>query len=251
MDLTGLNPSHKRGMDFLKFITELDQRVYPESMGMLFVVNAPWFFSALWAIARLWLDDRTRNKIHILGSNYKEVLLRHIPAENLPVEFGGTDPFVVPHADPNVVGHLKIESFDPPLQELPIAAGEKKSVKLPVRRSGANVSWFFRTASKDIRFAASFKPAHPDAAEMVLVHPQRFDADQARVEGSYECKQEGEVHFVWDNSYSYFTGKVVRFHIEALHHDEQHHARLEAAAQQHAQDAASEGKDAHTDKQST
>ena len=47
-------------------------------------------FSALYAIVKGFLDERTRSKVRILGSNYQPTLLEHIDAENLPSFLGGT-----------------------------------------------------------------------------------------------------------------------------------------------------------------
>lgn len=59
-------------------------------MGKFYIINAPYLFSAVWAIIKPWLDEVTVSKIEILGSGYKEALLKQIPRENLPAEFGGT-----------------------------------------------------------------------------------------------------------------------------------------------------------------
>lgn len=36
---------------------------YPENLGMMFVINAPFVFSACWSIAKGFLDERTVKKI--------------------------------------------------------------------------------------------------------------------------------------------------------------------------------------------
>ena len=47
-------------------------------------------FSALYAIIKGFLDERTRSKVRIIGSNYRPILLENIDAENLPEFLGGT-----------------------------------------------------------------------------------------------------------------------------------------------------------------
>jgi len=69
---------------------KIAQDFYPETMGACFVVNAPMLFSFLWAIIKGFLDERTRAKVRIVGSNFREVLLEHVDAENLPDFLGGT-----------------------------------------------------------------------------------------------------------------------------------------------------------------
>ena len=43
---------------------------YPENMGCMFVVNAPFIFSGAWAVVKGFLDERTVKKIKILGSSF-------------------------------------------------------------------------------------------------------------------------------------------------------------------------------------
>ncbi|PFH54084.1 glycoside hydrolase family 71 protein [Amanita thiersii Skay4041] len=63
---------------------QVSQDYYPETMGQLAIVNAPASFTAIWAAIRPWLSKETAEKVDILGSDYREVLLDLIDAENLP-----------------------------------------------------------------------------------------------------------------------------------------------------------------------
>ena len=64
----------------------------------MFIVNAPMLFSGIWSMIKIWLDEKTKSKITIIGSSYKEELLKYvtkiyilkIDAENLPDFLGGT-----------------------------------------------------------------------------------------------------------------------------------------------------------------
>lgn len=60
-------------------------------MGKFYIINAPWAFTAVWAVIKPWLDEVTVAKIDIIsGRQVKEKLLAQIEPQNLPVEFGGT-----------------------------------------------------------------------------------------------------------------------------------------------------------------
>lgn len=80
---------------------------YPETLSTIAIVNAPSFFPTIWGwikATRLlvretilltqtpqgWFDPGTRNKIHILGKNPAETLLKLIDAKDLPRQYGGT-----------------------------------------------------------------------------------------------------------------------------------------------------------------
>lgn len=56
----------------------------------MFIVNAPMLFTAIWAIIKPWLDEKTQKKITIIGSSFKEKLLELVAPENLPEFLGGT-----------------------------------------------------------------------------------------------------------------------------------------------------------------
>jgi len=68
---------------------QVSQDYYPETMGQLAIVNAPQSFTAIWNVIKPWLSKETIEKVDILGSDYKEVLLDLIEAENLPSSLGG------------------------------------------------------------------------------------------------------------------------------------------------------------------
>ena len=92
MDLAGVSiTSFYRVKDYVFQAAGIGQDRYPECMGKFYIINAPWAFSTVWSIVKPWLDEVTVAKIDIVSSgSVKEKLLSQIPAENLPVEFGGT-----------------------------------------------------------------------------------------------------------------------------------------------------------------
>jgi len=47
-------------------------------------------FTGVWAVAKNFVDEKTRKKINIVGSGYKKVLREVIDEENLPDFLGGT-----------------------------------------------------------------------------------------------------------------------------------------------------------------
>jgi hypothetical protein len=91
LDLQGVSLSNfYRVREYVMAAAAIGQDRYPEIMGKFYIINAPWAFSAVWSIIKVWLDEVTVSKIDIIGSTYRDKLLAQIPAENLPKEFGGT-----------------------------------------------------------------------------------------------------------------------------------------------------------------
>lgn len=93
MDLSGMSASIWNGQTraMLKRLTGVLSDHYPETMGLLFIVNAPSFFAAIWSVVRLFLDPGTVQKISILSSGSTQELFRHVDPASLPPFLGGTD----------------------------------------------------------------------------------------------------------------------------------------------------------------
>ncbi|KAF8195579.1 CRAL-TRIO domain-containing protein [Pholiota molesta] len=68
---------------------QVSQDYYPETMGQLAIINAPATFTMIWSVVKPWLSKETVAKIDILGSDYQDVLLELVDAENLPTSLGG------------------------------------------------------------------------------------------------------------------------------------------------------------------
>lgn len=68
----------KKTYSFVNIASKMCQDSYPEILGQMFIINTPMLFSGVWAIVKPWLDDKTKAKIKILGSNYKKTLLEYV-----------------------------------------------------------------------------------------------------------------------------------------------------------------------------
>ncbi|TKA22360.1 Sec14 cytosolic factor [Salinomyces thailandicus] len=90
MDMKGVGLT-KAGQvyGYLQSASGISQNYYPERLGKLYIINAPWGFSGVFAVVKRFLDPVTVAKIHVLGSGYKSELLGQVPKENLPKELGG------------------------------------------------------------------------------------------------------------------------------------------------------------------
>lgn len=215
MDLKGLSLFHKQGVDTFKETSEIDKNRYPEILGQLFVVNAPWIFPVLYKLVKGFLDPKTRTKVHVLGSNFKEKLLEYIDEDSLPEEYGGKchcDPACVRAAEPV---EMDLNANDPELIEEPLPAGKSFEKVVDSGVDGLTVSWFFRTEKHDIQFAVKWEPKDTTNDKEEYVFPsKRYSADSTQVEGSYSTKGEGRLILTWDNTYSYFTAKKLLYHLE-------------------------------------
>eukprot|EP00924_Labyrinthula_sp_SR-Ha-C_P004660 maker-scaffold_1-snap-gene-7.32-mRNA-1 protein AED:0.34 eAED:0.34 QI:57/0.5/0.33/0.66/0.5/0.33/3/0/280 len=76
-----------KGMRILGNILKLCQKVYPETLGQTFVINAPSFFSIFWSFVRKFLSDDTAQKTEILSKNQidkaKEFLTQYLDDKDI------------------------------------------------------------------------------------------------------------------------------------------------------------------------
>ncbi|EZF30821.1 hypothetical protein H109_07885 [Trichophyton interdigitale MR816] len=90
MDMKGVGLGNASSViGYVRQASAISQNYYPERLGKLYIINAPWGFSTVFAMVKGFLDPVTVKKIHVFGGGYESELLSQIPAENLPVQFGG------------------------------------------------------------------------------------------------------------------------------------------------------------------
>lgn len=63
---------------------------------MTIIINTPTSFKAAWAFIKGFLDEKTRNKIIIVGTKYHEKLFKIVDPELVPTFLGGKceQPFI-------------------------------------------------------------------------------------------------------------------------------------------------------------
>ena len=91
IDLLGLTTSlmNKQIMDFVNKLTSVCSNYYPGIMDCMYFVNTSLVFKTIWAPCKYLYEYETRQRIFLLGFDYKKELLKKIDIQNLPKFFGG------------------------------------------------------------------------------------------------------------------------------------------------------------------
>ncbi|KAK9366599.1 CRAL-TRIO domain-containing protein [Lipomyces kononenkoae] len=86
---------------------------YPETLGCIFIIGAPSFFSTVWGWIKRWFDPITTSKIFILSKHdMKATLELFIDPANIPKKYGGELDFEfgqMPILDPGLKDLLRWE----------------------------------------------------------------------------------------------------------------------------------------------
>ncbi|VDD74686.1 unnamed protein product [Mesocestoides corti] len=162
-------------LNFVLEMTSIFEVNFPELMAVCFVLNAPSFFSMVFSLMKPLLSKETQNKIHILGSNYVDDLLKLFDPEGLPAHYGGKmrDPDGDPkcssricwggtvpesyyqiHQTPNAPA----EDSDDTFLLVPVSRGSKEYYYVGEAKVGDKILWEFYTESNDIAFSLWVEP---------------------------------------------------------------------------------------------
>eukprot|EP00471_Norrisiella_sphaerica_P004243 CAMPEP_0184487404 /NCGR_PEP_ID=MMETSP0113_2-20130426/10021_1 /TAXON_ID=91329 /ORGANISM="Norrisiella sphaerica, Strain BC52" /LENGTH=399 /DNA_ID=CAMNT_0026869709 /DNA_START=74 /DNA_END=1270 /DNA_ORIENTATION=+ len=187
VDLSGLSMSHRHGLAFIQRCAKIDEQYYPETMGKLYIVNAPRLFPFFWGICKKWVHPNTQAKIQVLSTGFEKVLRENIPAPFLASEYGGKctcaqfdedgkkkkklkekkkEYLCIPCCDLSEMKDAlkyKNEAYDSMSHKsLTVRAGSVEEVKVEnIDKSGSQFSWNFKTLGKNIEFSVSCIPKRP------------------------------------------------------------------------------------------
>lgn len=92
VDLKNVNISRmfdSKFKDFLKFVSVMSQDYYPEMLGKMFIVNAPFLFKGVWAVVKIWLDKKTKSKIEMHSDVPIKRIQEFVELDNLPAFLHG------------------------------------------------------------------------------------------------------------------------------------------------------------------
>lgn len=95
-DMTNVNMTlNMQSIAYIKRILAVDQMYYPETLHKLFIINCPWYFTALYGLFKPFIDQRTKDKVCLLRSDYLPYLLEQMDISQIPEDFGGESADVV------------------------------------------------------------------------------------------------------------------------------------------------------------
>uniref|UniRef100_A0A8I6G5V9 SEC14-like lipid binding 2 n=1 Tax=Rattus norvegicus TaxID=10116 RepID=A0A8I6G5V9_RAT len=214
-----------------EFLTMFEEN-YPETLKRLFVVKAGPVLSASSGLTIRYkvLPSDTFLSFPLLPANWKEVLLKHISPDQLPVEYGGTmtDPDGNPKCKSkiNYGGDIPKQYYvrDQVKQQyehsVQISRGSSHQVEYEILFPGCVLRWQFMSEGSDVGFGIFLKTKMGErqrAGEMTEVLPnQRYNSHMVPEDGTLTCSEPGIYVLRFDNTYSFIHAKKVSFTVEVL-----------------------------------
>ncbi|VDL74807.1 unnamed protein product [Nippostrongylus brasiliensis] len=205
------------------------QEMFPDVIRKVFVINAPSFIQVLWSMVSPCLAKQTRQKIKILGDNWKDVLRESIGEEVLYENWGGTRKSDTPYGHVRIGGKVPTElRYDPSsdlpadkLQRLTVSARSVDFVPVLLEefQPGRRIRWWWRLETNDISFAvyrsAEGQEKVAEHSDDVMLQPKfKLQTDFVPEDGEVLAEKPGVYKFVFDNTHSKLRSKVLRYCIE-------------------------------------
>lgn len=225
----GMKHLWKPALDFYTEILSIYEANYPETLEKTFVINAPRIFPLAYSLVKPFLSEATKRKIHILGSNWKEHLLRYIDEDQLPVHWGGTctDPDGNPYCKSKISigGEVDKSCYIPGyscvdrnlMTKLSISRKASHDVPFQIDSSGSTLRWQFMTENHDIGFGVVYKTsAEVHVKEEIVVPVARLNSHIVPETGSLSCSKPGLYVVRFDNTHSWSRSKKLFYQIDVL-----------------------------------
>ncbi|XP_072043618.1 SEC14-like protein 2 [Amphiura filiformis] len=218
----------KPGMDFGKQVLSMFQLHYPELLRRMVLINCPKMFYVLWAAVKPFIREQTRQKMIIVGSNYQEALLSAVPAEILPVCYGGK--VKGEKGDPQCTNIVKPALPVPESYYMKGRVVSSRTLVNKVLEPGVSLEFQYKVTRPDSLLLYEFKTQERDIAFTVkkLDESGTKKATPVLEKRKYHCylgvpedgklvlSQPGTYIVKFDNSYSIRKSKTLDYWIEVL-----------------------------------
>ena len=229
LDAKGCTLHHRHLMKWVDANNHVGQPHYPEFLSQLFIVNIPSFFPVLWNVVKHVLDERVRQKVHLLGHHFQPELNDRLGAAHVPREWGGqctqcNGPCLPSLSLKDVEGERsKVKAtidrlFPSPHshETLQLHARQTRTLTVAVQPAATpqsvTVWWRVSVAHKDVEVSVAWHPAVGGVEECLVAATKVHSGvgyeglHQFAVTGEGEA---GEVRLLVSNAASVFSGKTV------------------------------------------
>eukprot|EP00939_MAST-03C_sp_MAST-3C-sp1_P001045 g1045.t1 len=212
-DVAGLGSRHlfPAGLALFGKLTRIMEDYYPEIMGITFVVNAPRIFSIIWSIVKKFFDERTREKIHILGTDYLPTMLKYIDKSQIPKELGGDSTAMTYPPQGGIIPEKYFEPSAMGFTKVCIGRRDHDVATVTVKK-GDRAFWEWHS-ERDVGFDLTFSKAgeESDDDKKQEVHAWERSTDRS---GMFVAKADGQLAFHFDNRFSMMRGKEVTYKVQ-------------------------------------
>ncbi|KAK0393336.1 hypothetical protein QR680_000159 [Steinernema hermaphroditum] len=199
------------------------QDMFPDVLRHLFIINAPYFMHIIWKCISPILSKQTKQKVQILGSDWKECLKEHIDEEVLYKNWGGTKESDTPYGDVRRGGKVPDDLKTGKENDLPesqlttlsIAARSIGTVDVEVEdeKPGRTLKWWWKGATSDDLIFWVTRQDDKNSKESMVWPPMRLCTEHVAESREVPIPTSGLYKLHFDNTASRFFSKSVNYSV--------------------------------------
>ncbi|XP_074315754.1 patellin-4-like [Silene latifolia] len=163
-----------------KDVVSIFQQYYPELIYKHIVINAPFWYYMYHGLITHYCSHGTRKKfVFSRPHNLTETLLKYIPPENIPLQYGGL----------RRANDQEFTSEDVVL-EFGIRAGAVSTFQLPLSEGKVTITWEVMVVGWDVTYKDEFIP-DDEGSYKILLHKEKKIEESVR--NSFYINEPGKI----------------------------------------------------------
>ncbi|GMI78609.1 hypothetical protein like AT1G30690 [Hibiscus trionum] len=152
-------PSRKELRIAMKQAVGALQDNYPEFVARNIFINVPFWFYTLNALLSPFLTQRSKSKFVVARpAKVTETLLKYIPAEEVPVQYGGF----------KKENDFEFSGQDAAVSEITVKAGSTVTIEIPAEEVGSTLMWELMVLSWEVHYKAEFVPSDEGSYTIIV-----------------------------------------------------------------------------------
>ncbi|CAI4225201.1 unnamed protein product [Auanema sp. JU1783] len=230
-DLDHISSAHFSSKQFASTFTTLVtlfQEHYPMVLRKILIIRAPEMARIAYASITAILSDPISRLIEMPSeADWKWALAQYVDLDAWPMHWGGSR---IENGDPKCpsiikygIGPIPEDYFVDSKYAMPdydqlttVYAGDKHLISIKITEP-SKICWQYMTEEDDIGFEIHYDPSSKadNLTEMETVFPYiRLECTNVPVSGHYVAEKAGNYVIEFDNYYSWFSAKQLRYNIE-------------------------------------
>ncbi|KAJ4702846.1 patellin-4 [Melia azedarach] len=177
----------------MKQAVDLLQDNYPEFVARNVFINAPFWYYALNALLSPFLTQRTKSKFVVARpAKVTETLLKYIPAEELPSQYGGF----------KRENDFEFSKEDAAVSEITIKAGSTETIEIPADEIGTTITWDLTVLGWEVNYKEEFVPSDEGSYTIIVQKGKKIGSQGGPIRNTFRNNEPGKLVLTIDNGSS-------------------------------------------------
>ncbi|KAL6197064.1 hypothetical protein ACLB2K_032677 [Fragaria x ananassa] len=168
---------------------------YPELVAKNIFINVPFWYYALNALLSPFLTQRTKSKFVVARpTKVTETLLKYIPAEEIPTQYGGFK-----REDDTEF----FSSEDGSVSELTLKAGSTQTIEIEAAEADSStLVWDVSILGWEVNYKEEFVPSDEGSYTIIVQKKKKTGANEGPIRNTFRSNEPGKVVLTIENTSS-------------------------------------------------